>query len=318
MVPWQQDPVVGTELTTSSSGGYIWSLEWKSVSDQILLLNTTTGLPAQNAVRYVAPGETKTLEEMNLMATFVSRSTNEQDLVWSVPASIDAVVDRQTGTVTGLSYRGTPSIMVLHRTLSVDSASYTLSVTIAPTSPPLKPQETSTWCWVATAQMFALKCYPNITATQADAVAHVSTISDEGGIPDNIVEAIKYFISTVTVRPGNVVRTQRGTVLTEEGLIGCLESGSPVLAARGKYINNVFAAGNRNNGHSVLIAGYVQVSGVNYFLVMDPWEVNEGSTYGLTYAQLLEYNCPNGRGTFFWDMATVLYSEYYNDTFVRY
>lgn len=91
-------------VTTSVTPQYCWSLEWYSdVSNQILLINTTIGLPATNAVRCVYPGASITLTDMDLMASFVSKYTIYQNIQWSSGAPSIAMVNATTGEVTGVS-----------------------------------------------------------------------------------------------------------------------------------------------------------------------------------------------------------------------
>ena len=109
MRPAEETPTAGTELTVSPGNAYVWSLEWQVVTDQILLINTQTGLPAQDAVREMELGNTATLASMNLLATFVSRSTNEQSFTWTSTAPSVATVNSETGAVTAVG-RGTTKI----------------------------------------------------------------------------------------------------------------------------------------------------------------------------------------------------------------
>ena len=71
--------------------------------DQLLLINTQVGLPAQNAIRVLRPGERMTLSEANLVASFVSLKTNYAAQTWSSSDTSVAMVNSSTGTVTALS-----------------------------------------------------------------------------------------------------------------------------------------------------------------------------------------------------------------------
>lgn len=115
--PADGDTSPGADVTVTNVNPvdqFKWSLTWKTVQDQILLINTQNGLPATNAVRYMVPGETLTLAEMNLTASFVSRYTNTQDIQWIAIDDAQGEIVRvnsSTGSVTGVA-AGTTFITV--------------------------------------------------------------------------------------------------------------------------------------------------------------------------------------------------------------
>ena len=295
-----------------------WSLTWKTVQDQILLINTQNGLPATNVVRYAAPGESLELEDMNLVATFVSLTTNKQDLVWSEDGSRTALVDSETGTVTGARYRETATISVKQRNSSASAKTYSLSVTIAPTSPPMKAQTGDLRCWAAVSQMMALYYFPAITASQDDLVNYTFGGGEEkGGLLDDVVNGINYLIGTVSNTPTNVTHTPRGTILSEGGLTNYLDAGHPVIISRGYYANG-FGQGNRTKGHMGLVVDYVNVSGENYYIVMDPWPTNGGDIFAVTYEELCGGVFPNNEYFRYWDAVVVYNSQFINETVVLY
>ncbi|MBQ9761754.1 MAG: hypothetical protein IJV82_01605 [Oscillospiraceae bacterium] len=311
----------GTDLTVANvtpTNSYTWTLGWKTVEDQILLINTQTGLPSTNAVRYVAPGESLTLADMNLMATFVSKSTNNQDLVWTEDGSRTALVDSETGTVTGARYREIATISVQQTDSSAIAQTFSVSVTIAPTSPPLKAQTGNLRCWAAVSQMMALYYFPTITAGQDDLVKYIFQGEEErGGSMDDTVNAINYLIGTVSDEPTNVMHTSRGTILSENGLTNYLDAGHPVIISRG-YYEKGFGPGLRTKGHMGLVTDYVTISGENYFIFMDPWPTNDGDTFAVTYEELREGTFPNNPVYRYWDAVIVYNNQFLDDTIVLY
>lgn len=95
---------VGAKVAGYVSGSDIfhWQLQRDtSVVNQLLLINTAYGLPAHNAVRYVAPGETVTLAEMNLTASFVSLYATNQTVTWHAADPTVVNVDQFSGEITG-------------------------------------------------------------------------------------------------------------------------------------------------------------------------------------------------------------------------
>lgn len=98
---------VVTAPYSANRTGIHWTLqEDTSVVSQVLLINTAHGLPAHNAVRYVMTGETITLADMNLTASFVSRYTNAQNFQWlAIEDSSEKIVrvNQSTGAVTGVA-----------------------------------------------------------------------------------------------------------------------------------------------------------------------------------------------------------------------
>ena len=98
----------GTNVVTSTfiynHPGFIWTLTPDtSVVNQVLLLNTQNGLPANNAWRNIEPDETAALADFSLIASVVSRSINNQTVHWNSSNPSVATVNSATGTVTGRS-----------------------------------------------------------------------------------------------------------------------------------------------------------------------------------------------------------------------
>ena len=126
----------GTDLTVANvtpTNSYTWTLGWNAVEDQILLINTQTGLPAINAVRNMTAGETRTLADLNLTASFVSRHTNIQDIIWASSDTTAATVDETTGAVTVVL--GGQTTITANK--SFNGSDYSVSYTV--TAPSIEP-----------------------------------------------------------------------------------------------------------------------------------------------------------------------------------
>lgn len=81
---------------------YTWSLEWgPTIENQVLLINTTNGLPATNAVRYIIYGTAYSLSDFNFIASYISKSTNDQDIYLEASNSEVVSINASTDTLTG-------------------------------------------------------------------------------------------------------------------------------------------------------------------------------------------------------------------------
>ena len=184
-------------------------------------------------------------------------------------------------------------------------------------STPLEGQEMGLWCWVTTAKMFARNYYPSITATQADAVRNVKgSVMNVSGGADEIIEAINYYVSTVSDETMDLVYYQY-CVYSQNTLIQFLNDGNVVGVAIGEYKSS---AANRNDGHAVLIYGYVTVDSDIYFLVKDPSPVGDGDIYMISYEDLYCETKVNGDETFYyvWETAIVTRGLYSGQTIPYY
>lgn len=80
-----------------------WDLEKIDSPVGVLLYDTSTQTVVQNPTRYVAPNETLTLSDLDLLATAYSGITLSQVFSWTSSDESVATVDSSTGTVTGVS-----------------------------------------------------------------------------------------------------------------------------------------------------------------------------------------------------------------------
>lgn len=121
---------IGIIASMTGSLAWLWSMEQDaSVADQLLLIDTQTGLPATNTVKYAEKGDQFTLAGMNLMVSCVSGSVNQTSCYWLSSNEAIATVNYGNGTVTAIS-GGRATITVHSRNTSIDSVSYTLDVAL--------------------------------------------------------------------------------------------------------------------------------------------------------------------------------------------
>lgn len=104
-----------------------------SVNSDLLLYDTATGGLASNAVRYVAPGETLSLSQLQLAISFSSAVTMDQSVTWTVSNPSAVIVNAVTGTVTGLTPCTTTTVTATKIVNGITyTESYTLHVTAVP------------------------------------------------------------------------------------------------------------------------------------------------------------------------------------------
>lgn len=68
-----------------------------------------------------------------------------------------------------------------------------------------------------------------------------------------------------------------------------LNDGHVIYVSIGWY-SNIYDENSRYDGHAILITGYVTINGDCRFIVEDPWPVDEGKMYTISYEKLV-----NGR-----------------------
>lgn len=151
----------------------------------------------------------------------------------------------------------------------------------------LEGQKNSKWCWVTSARMFAKNYASNITYTQDQAVKHIKGDAvNEGG---NIVEAAnatRYYLSNTDT---NLQGIDIVSIYEESTMQQFLNDGHVIYVSIGWY-SNIYDENSRYDGHAILITGYVTINGDCRFIVEDPWPVDEGEMYTISYEKLV-----NGR-----------------------
>ena len=89
----------------------------------VIIYDTSTGLYVNPAIRYVSPGETRSLYSFNLTAAFYSGTAITQTVTWSSSDTSVATVNSSTGNVTGVS----PGWTVIYASRLVGGTTYSAS-----------------------------------------------------------------------------------------------------------------------------------------------------------------------------------------------
>lgn len=100
---------------SANSASYNWTFEEVTgIANQVLLMDTQAMTSAENVIRYVEVGDTVTLADMGIAASFVSAYSTDQAITWSTLHPSVVSVNSSTGAVTGLSSGGTATISARH------------------------------------------------------------------------------------------------------------------------------------------------------------------------------------------------------------
>ena len=121
-----------TSVNTYSTGdsSFIWTLTVDtSVQDMLLLIDTNTALPVTNPAKTIPYIGNSRLEDMDLLISFVSQTTNDQSgIVWETSRTWVANVSSSTGVVSPYA-TGSAVIKATHAS-AYNTVQYT--VTVAP------------------------------------------------------------------------------------------------------------------------------------------------------------------------------------------
>ncbi len=275
---------VVTSMFVSGNSNFTWTLTAdNSIGNQLILINSSTGLPTDDAERYISPGDRASLGTLGLVPSFISLATNQQDFYWYSGDPAVASVDSQIGTVTGIISGQCATISVR---IKFNSVFYIKSYKVYVTSVRLVPQGMSNWCWVATAQMLAMNYAGAISVSQSSAVNSIFGSSGNiAGSPEKSEQAAEYFINNSSSTSVDIVHTSYGTILSKTAVIGCIDEGHVLIAFRGVY-PGAQTLNQRNGGHAVLIYGYEYINGTYEFFVFDPNPIGSGTALTMTYEDL--------------------------------
>ncbi len=190
-----------------------------------------------------------------------------------------------------------------------------LAHSIADTNVPLEGQKKSNWCWAAASRMFSKNYFPSVSHTQNNAVVAIkgSEVNDSGTI-NEAINAIDYYISSIDGASIDKIGYYH-EVYSEASLCQFLEDGHVLYISRGWY-TDITDSNSRDGGHATLIYGYVTMYEQVWFLVRDPWPVDEGETYLMSYQKLVNGRNPrNGESsdTGVWDNGIAHVTSYSND-----
>ena len=181
-------------------------------------------------------------------------------------------------------------------------------------------QQKSNWCWATSARMFSKHSYSSVTYTQTDAVTHVKgSAVNRGGTRAEAQQAINYYISNINGASLDTV-IKEYVVYSEENLVRFLDDGHVVYIARGWY-DDMDDPNSRDGGHATLIYGYTVIDSEIWFLVRDPWPVDEGETYMISYEKLCkgtDYKPGEESDNGVWYASIVINTSYVNETIPYY
>lgn len=171
----------------------------------------------------------------------------------------------------------------------------------------LIPQQMDNWCWAASAEMLAKIEDYNFTRTQQDAVDYIyppipgGSSWNFGGTLGQEETAAEY-ISDDTIDYTHF----NNHIYTEETVVQLLRTGFPVGISRG-YYDGLF--GTRTGGHASVVYRYYYSSTYEdmVFHILDPWPVNIGDIFPMTYSEMVS------EGTTKWDGIVIMNSSLANN-----
>ena len=184
----------------------------------------------------------------------------------------------------------------------------------------LEGQNKSNWCWVTSSRMFSKHFFSAVTYTQTQAVTYIKgSPINEGGSRVEAKAAINYYISNIAGASIDTV-IKEYSVYSENTLKSFLDDDYVVYISR-RWYNDLDDASDYDGGHATLVFGYVVIDSEIWFLVRDPWPVDEGETYMISYNKL--YNGRNPRSgessdTGIWYASIVVNTSYVNETITYY
>lgn len=145
-------------------------------------------------------------------------------------------------------------------------------------------QETRTYCWAASARMFAKNYNPNITKTQAEAVYYIKGENGtEGGSSEESMEAINYYLSD---DPSITLDTRKSDgIYSINTLKKFFDDGHVIYACLRQYIITENQIKTSGISHAVIIAGYTVIDGEFYVIQYDPW-----IEYNISSKRLIPYD----------------------------
>ena len=168
----------------------------------------------------------------------------------------------------------------------------------------VEAQEESSWCWAATARMFAKHYYPEVSITQEEGVIHVmgSSVDEEGTIL-NATDAMSHYISNI--ENATLSLELYGNRIYSESVLRRFINNYHVIYAAFGYYELIYE---RRGGHAMLIYGYIEIPDGTIYLLRDPAPEDEGSTRFLSYDELLS-DAEDGRNRR-WEGCIVVSTHY--------
>ena len=183
------------------------------------------------------------------------------------------------------------------------------------------PQEESKWCWAACACMMTQYYFPQAFVVQQHGVWHVKyQVINETGTQLETEQAIAYYIRNID-NASLVLHHTLGEVYGPETLIQFIDD-EHILYIIIDYYTDIESQ-ERSSRHGVIICGYVLVNGEYRFVVKDPWPVNVGKTYIISYEKLYcginaQWDEEMENNTGVWVGMSTVETAYANDTIAYY
>ena len=158
--------------------------------------------------------------------------------------------------------------------------------------------------------------YSNVSYTQNQAVTHVKGSEvNEGGTIIEAQTAINYYISNINEASINTVYYSQA-IYSEENLLRFLDDGYVLYIVRGWY-EDINDSNSMTGAHATLIYGYTMTNSDIWFLVRDPWPVDKGETFKMSYEKLCNgrnYQVGENEDIGVWIQSIVVDTSYDNIT----
>lgn len=178
------------------------------------------------------------------------------------------------------------------------------------TGAPLRPQEMSNWCWVASAEMFAKNYYRVLHYSQSDVVEYVKgDIVDVAGNNIDITSAIYKFSSSYSP---SVIAFGGEYIYSCSMLMEFIDDGHVLAITIGEY-NQLNSSRNPLNSHEVLVYGYVTINDTVMVMIRNPAPEDVGRTQLIAYDDLVFSTSIFGNTThyFVWTHSISCATSYY-------
>lgn len=182
-------------------------------------------------------------------------------------------------------------------------------------------QETSWWCWIASAVMFMKHYFPffgtkDNQTQEACALAVKGTTADPSG---SAYDSLKYFLGTIGSSLD--VTCTHEKIYSEDTLMKFLDDGHVLIIHRlwYNYQNGMYVFDNIRVGHFYVLSGYVTIQGKTWFILHDPSNSDDDESEAtlMTYQKLrcgYDRTEDELRDDGFWCCAIVVNTEYSKNT----
>ena len=175
-----------TATSTSSAPIFRWLFESTSIQTDLILYTLDTESEVHQPRRGAAPGQSRTLEDINLTFSVSSGATLNQIVYWTSTNTSVATVDQYTGIVTGVTTGET----TIRGTAWVNGSSYYETYTLVVSEIPISGSELAyePGVWNSDAVMPNTNCYSYALNNQLY-VMNPGADSPQGGITQNDITA---------------------------------------------------------------------------------------------------------------------------------